>query len=427
MSYSILGIQNLENDQIQGFHLDSPSRGLSDSSDQLLVAGWIASQDESVSYLEIWDNSRNTSCCIHTFSLDVDRPDVVNHLYGSNIDQRCGFSTNLTLLGLLSNTLLSLRAHTISGKKISLCEIKLHRTPTSTNFHPKIQPIIITTLGRSGSTWLMQLLARHPSIIVANQHPYETFVLEYWLHLVSHQLHSPYTFLTPVDQQRFKRDFLCNEQRRSWFHNEYHLQALAFCQQAIDGYYRQVGVEQNVTSVSYFAEKIPYYSGKKSTTWRQLSSVVRELYPSAKEIILVRDFRDMVLSAFHFGARNGAYIDIENELPTAYLNVSNEVNEFSEYYRRHRDDTLLVRYEDLLLDTPSILRKIFVYLSIPSDEIILEDMTRDKYKVAEQHRQHITSKSVTKSVQRWKHELAPQLQDKYTEAFRSNLDLFGYD
>lgn len=273
----------------------------------------------------------------------------------------------------------------------------------------------------------MRLLAMHPSITVANQHPYETFALEFWLHLVNDQLQAPHTFLTPVDQKRFKRDFLCNEQKRSWFHNEYYSRATNFCQQAIEDYYLQVSSEQNINTARYFAEKIPYFSGDGATTWRQLSSVVRELYPTSKEIVLVRDFRDMVLSALYFGARNRIYVDIENEKPTAYLNVIKEVKEFSEYYRRHKNNTLLIRYEDLLLDTPSTLETIFTYLDIPRDTATLEAIIRDRFKVDPPHQQHITSISIADSVQRWKQELTPQLQGKYTDAFRYDLHLFGYD
>lgn len=273
----------------------------------------------------------------------------------------------------------------------------------------------------------MQLLAKHPSIIASNQHPYETFALEYWLHLVNHQLHSPHTFLSPIDQQRFERDFMSNEQQRNWFQEKYYKKGLYFCQQAIEDYYHQIGVQQDKNNMSYFAEKIPYFAGAETTTWRQLSLVVRELYPYAREIILVRDFRDMVLSALHFGARDNATIDLESEKPTAYLNVTNEVSEFSQYYKCYQKNALLVRYEDLLLDTTSTLREIFTYLSISASDESVDAISCHIPQVDQSHQQHITSKSVSHSIQRWKRELIPQLQYKYTNAFRDNLNLFGYD
>ncbi|MCU7878249.1 MAG: sulfotransferase [Candidatus Thiodiazotropha sp. (ex Lucinoma borealis)] len=146
---------------------------------------------------------------------------------------------------------------------------------------------------------------------------------------------------------------------------------LHFCQQAIEDYYHQICIQQNAHKASYFAEKIPYFAGTGTTTWRQLSLVVRELYPDAREIVLVRDFRDMVLSALHFGARENTSRDLESEKATAYLNVTNEVSEFSQYYKCRQNNTLLVRYEDLILDTSSTLKAIFTYLSISdSDDIV---------------------------------------------------------
>ncbi|MCU7838355.1 MAG: sulfotransferase [Candidatus Thiodiazotropha sp. (ex Troendleina suluensis)] len=427
MSYSVLDIQTLTNCRIQGFHLDTPTQDLIDSSDQLLLTGWVASPDDPISYLEIRDSCGDASCCIHTFSLNVERPDVVSHLSNCTINQRCGFTTYLTVLGLADNCLLPLNAHTASGEKITLCKIRLNRTPTSTHFNPKIHPIIITTIGRTGSTLLMQLLAKHPSITVANQHPYETFALEYWLHIVSNQLYSPHTFLSPIDQQRFERDFMSDAQRRTWFQEKYYTMGLHFCQQAIEDYYHQICIQQNAHKASYFAEKIPYFAGTGTTTWRQLSLVVRELYPDAREIVLVRDFRDMVLSALHFGARENTSRDLESEKATAYLNVTNEVSEFSQYYKCHQNNTLLVRYEDLILDTSSTLKAIFTYLSISDSDDIVDAIAHHPPQIDQSHQQHITSKSILNSIQRWKQELIPQLQDKYTDAFRDNLNLFGYD
>ena len=42
----------------------------------------------------------------------------------------------------------------------------------------------MTTLGRSGSTWLMQLLAAHPEVVVFRRFPYESAPAKYWLHML---------------------------------------------------------------------------------------------------------------------------------------------------------------------------------------------------------------------------------------------------
>ena len=51
-------------------------------------------------------------------------------------------------------------------------------------FTPSMQPIMVTSPGRSGSTWLMRMLAQHPDVIVHEQFPYETFACSYWMHFI---------------------------------------------------------------------------------------------------------------------------------------------------------------------------------------------------------------------------------------------------
>jgi hypothetical protein len=427
LSYKILDIQGIEDDRLRGFHLDEPTPHYAGTANKILLSGWLVGCKEAITRIDISIDSGNTSCCIQSCSLTVERADVVAHFQDPTINPHCGFSTSLMTLGLPENVTLSIHAISESDEDIPIAHIELQRSLTVTNFQSKLQPIIVTTLGRTGSSWLMQLLAKHPAIVVANQHPYETFALEYWLHLVSEQLLSPQQMLSPVDQRRFNRDFLADKQHQDWFQNEYYAQAIGFCQEAIENYYQSIAAQQHISSPQFFAEKIPYFSGDGSTTWRQLGSAVRELYPDAKEIILVRDFRDMVLSALHFGAKDKENTDLEKQKLTAYQNVTKEVAEFSAYYKQNRANTYLVRYEELLFRTTDTLRSLFSSLSIPSSDAILQTVTRDKDTISETQQRHITSKSVGKSVARWKRELPPQLQGEYTKNFKYNLNLFGYD
>ncbi|MET0067252.1 MAG: sulfotransferase [Candidatus Thiodiazotropha sp.] len=427
MPYQIIDSQGISDRRIKGFHLDTPLPGQSDSANKITIAGWILSASEAFTHVEIREHDRGTSYCIQRCPIAVERPDVVNHYQDHSLTPRCGFSSQLMLLGLPQRAELSLHAITESGEGIPFLRLNLERKVLVSDFSPRLRPVIVTTLGRTGSTWFMQLLSKHPSVVVADQHPYETFALEFWLHLVTQQLVSPENLLSPVDQKRFQRDFVALPERKLWFDQEYHRQALRFCQQSIENYYLSVAQAQGAASTQFFAEKIPYFSGEGNMTWRQLGAAVRELYPDALEIVLVRDFRDMILSALHFGAQDKSPSDLEKEKSTAYLNVVKEVSEFSAYYQQNRSNTLLVRYEDLMLDTQAILKRVFQSLGVACDAQTMDHIIRDKHAVAQEHKQHITSKSIAQSVQRWRSELTPQLQDRYTEMFEQQLQLFGYD
>ena len=72
-----------------------------------------------------------------------------------------------------------------------IAEIRGKQQLTSA-FTPSMQPIMVTSPGRSGSTWLMRMLAEHPDIIVHERFPYETHVCSYWMHFIQ-------VLATPVD------------------------------------------------------------------------------------------------------------------------------------------------------------------------------------------------------------------------------------
>ncbi len=407
--------------------MDTPQAEQTDTGNKIPVSGWVVPSHEPITHVEIREHDRNVSYCIHRCPLNVDRPDVVDHYQDPTLSPRCGFSTQLMELGLPEHAELTLHAITESGEEIPVLRLNLERSVCRSGFTPELRPVIVSTLGRTGSTWLMQLLSKHPAIVVTDQHPYETFALEFWLHLMTQQLVSPENQLSAVDRRRFQRDFLTRPQSKAWFDHDYHRQVLRFCQQSIEDYYLSEAQTQGVENARYFAEKIPYFSGEGNMTWRQLGGAVRELYPDALEIVLVRDFRDMILSALHFGAKDRDPAAVEREKPTAYLNVVKEVSEFSAYYQLNRNNTLLVRYEDLLLDTRTTLERILKSLGIPCDSKTLNGITCDKHGVAVEHKQHITSKSIAQSVQRWRSELTPQQQENYTEMFAQELQLFGYE
>ena len=56
------------------------------------------------------------------------------------------------------------------------------RQPLVTTYTPRLQPLMLTTLGRAGTTWMMRVLAEHPSIAIHREHPYELRIARHWLH-----------------------------------------------------------------------------------------------------------------------------------------------------------------------------------------------------------------------------------------------------
>ena len=46
----------------------------------------------------------------------------------------------------------------------------------------QVQPLVLSSLGRSGSTWLMKMFAAHPEIVTMRRFPYESSPGKYWMH-----------------------------------------------------------------------------------------------------------------------------------------------------------------------------------------------------------------------------------------------------
>ena len=62
--------------------------------------------------------------------------------------------------------------------------IRLRHQPVQSGFEPRLQPLMLTTMGRAGTTWTMRLLSEHPEIVVHRWHPYELRTARYWWHML---------------------------------------------------------------------------------------------------------------------------------------------------------------------------------------------------------------------------------------------------
>ena len=55
------------------------------------------------------------------------------------------------------------------------------RAPLRSSFEPRLQPLMLTTLGRTGSTAVVRMLAAHPEIVAYRPFEYEPRVATYWM------------------------------------------------------------------------------------------------------------------------------------------------------------------------------------------------------------------------------------------------------
>ncbi len=170
----------------------------------------------------------------------------------------------------------------------------------------------------------------------------------------------------------------------------------------------------------FFAEKhLPY----------EVPAIVWELYPKAREIFLVRDFRDMLCSITAFNQKRervGFGRDLAASEEEYIFNVGKRAALLATAWNNRRDRACLVRYEDLVTDTEGTLARILNYLGLPADGAQIDEMIGRASAETPELQGHRTTASLTESVGRWRRDLPADLQAKCQEAFSAALADFGY-
>jgi hypothetical protein len=159
--------------------------------------------------------------------------------------------------------------------------------------------------------------------------------------------------------------------------------------------------------------------------------VLGEVYGGAKEVILVRDFRDVLSSILAFNRKRGYEAfgreTVDNDEEYVTTRMLPEATALLERYRERAGDAHLVRYEDLILEPTRTLRELLRYLRVESDDTTVSN-TLDLALAGTAHmNQHRTTDDQAASIGRWRSDLPLALRDVSEEALGPILVEFGYD
>jgi hypothetical protein len=186
--------------------------------------------------------------------------------------------------------------------------------------------------------------------------------------------------------------------------------------------YEQAAAIQKRPNAVFFIERGAPYTAAQA--------LLPELYPGAREIILVRDFRDMVASmlayneqrGFQFFGRNSVvsdeeYIAAYGRAAVRLLQAANE----------RSDTSYLLKYEDLIRRPEETLKAVLAYLGLSAEPDVIDRMLRDAESVASTDQDlHRTSTDAEASIGRWRRDLEPSLQAACEDAFGETLASLGY-
>jgi hypothetical protein len=314
------------------------------------------------------------------------------------------------------------------GSETRLAVISGRRSRLQTGFEPSITPLCVTALARTGSTAVANLLAAHPKVAAYRPFEYEPRVVSYWLEVLQ-ALAEPAAFrrqITPLGplvgdwwtgaSEPFPRR-LVDDDVQSWIGGKGVVEIAAFCQSRIESFYLGVAERFGRRGAPYFVEKLGPATG----------ALVRELYPRARELFLVRDFRDMIASIFAFNAKRGfvgfsrARAGSDEDYVAGW--ISDAVTSFVRAWRSRSTGAYLLRYEDLVQRPRETVGSILTFLELDADPATVDGMLASLDSPASDvHR----TTSAEASIGRWRSDLPDELKAACERALGPALNEFGY-
>lgn len=431
ISGEIVSIDRIEclpqSERIVAAHFDRPASVGRRETYGFDLAGWVVGRDEPVRELHVV----HEGSVVVKVPVGTRRPDVAALFPGALADDRCGFEGFVGLVGVAPEFELCVRA--VFADETG-CDFGLlagrQRFPTA-DFAPMIQPVMVTSIGRTGTTLLMRLLAAHPAIVAHEEYPYETRAAGYWMHALK-VLCNPASHMRSSHPDTFHDDpswvghhpFHCPpvttlRGMSQWFGRSYVEEAGTFVQRSIESFYARLAEAMGKPHPAYFAEK-----------WSptDLPWIAWSAYPQARELILIRDPRDVVCSILAFGKKKGRpsfgrerYASDEEFIGS----LRAPLERLLQSWRRRDDVARLVRYEDLIERPVESLSETFAYLELDASaahEVVARAL--EPTWALELHR---TSRDPASSVGRWRQDLAPGLQEACERSFGDVLVQFGYE
>jgi hypothetical protein len=415
----------LKDERIWGCSIDKPSnddaRAPATQRYTVDVQGWVVGRSSPVSDVRVFHGRR--LCGISP--LNRKRPDVAERFPSVEGAERSGFAFSIGLISLPPTCELSLRALLEDGADVELGTISIERSAYRTGYEPRLVPIMVTTLGRSGSTVLVHMLSRLPEVVAYRPLAREPRAATYWADVLRH-LSNPASYRRGLNHGGgFATDGwwlpwsppapepLGDEQLEDLLGGESVLALARLAQSRLDELYGLIAEREGKRRARYFAEK---FNPQIAAT------VLRELYPDAREIFLVRDFRDMACSMLSYSGREIDGPDFESY-------VAGSMRGFAiallEAWRERSSRSLLVRYEDLMMKSNETVEAVLDYLDLnPADHMEeLISALKEKAPGTEGHR---TTASPEQSIGRWKRDLSIDAQEALSRELGDVLTAFGY-
>lgn len=430
---SIVRIKQVEqqplHERLLGASLEAPAPSDTSSIYSFNVRGWALGRETDVVSFQVMDGDRIAA----EVPPNQSRSDVGDTFPEVAAAESSGFQTLVRAIELPRRFQVEVIATLADGTRCPLATIEGEREPLAVDRAPSLQPLMLTTIGRSGSKWLAWLVSCHPSIVAFQPLVFEPRVTTYWA-TVFRALTAPRSYLRQIHTERWDepRWWLGDSSGplpapvelgiADWLGTDAVRQIGAACQERVESFYQEVTEKSGKTEVRYFAEKCLLDP--------VLLDLTSEIFPGAREVILVRDFRDRLSSVFAWNEKRDdhGFGHAAEMSKVEYLTERVRADAEGLLHRRRRqgDAAHLVRYEDLILQPAETLEGLLEFLELDADASLVERMLEEATQPGELLDAHRTVSDPAQTIGRWRRDLPPALAEECNEILAPVLAEFGY-
>jgi len=393
----------------------------------LPLSGWALAPDGAEVKIEIGHGRQ----LLRRLPQSVERPDIANAFPTVAGAERSGFSVLLDAIKLPRAFDLRVGALLGGSEQVPLARVRGSRRAFEPLPLDGPAPLLVTTLGRTGSTLLMTLLSLHPAVAAFNPIGYDSRPFAY-------ELEAATAMASPASRMRLLESA---SQGDAWWlgGRPVSVEALLRLDEPVRELLLGAPVERLLRSgmdrAAGFARELAGGQGRPDVRFAaekcgpsHLPRLMRELCAGSREIFLVRDFRDVLASMLAFNAMRGydafgrEHLQDDEQFVRWQAGIATAL---AAGWRERREGALLLRYEDLVADLPSAFAQLLDQLELDSSPALVGEIV-DRAQAQLDLIQHRTVKDASASSGRWQTDLPPALLELVEEAFAGPLEEFGY-
>lgn len=411
-------ISNSGSREIFGIHLDAPEVGVYDDVFTLKISGWCVPRTVPPDAILI-QHEDNVLATGELFP----RHDVAAALQSAEYALFSGFSINLSVLGLPSRGMIKVVAKLSSGIRRIICFLEYELVMDILNDPARLRPLLVHSVGRSGSTLAMQLLQKHSQISIHDRYPFETQFAQYNLHAMRVIANCPSTHEQSAISEHvlsptvvgFNYSFGYYEDLNDLFNEVYAPAEIIHRFDQIERFYRYRSASEQ-KDATYYAEK---------TGENPYIDAICDKITASRNIYLLRDPRDIMCSIISFNLKRN-YRSFGANSVSSFAEHAMLINAALEAllasFVRNRSKSLLIKYEDLLGSPEDTISQIFEFLALETDDVTRKEALR--LFEAPVAFDHATTLTPQQSVHRWTQDLDKRQQDTCAIVFERIINEF---